>query len=238
MKTLIGRRVFHVLTDAPGRPGADGPDQLRGSIARVLETGRADALRRTRYDIPRADGGFEERWWLASSAPLFDASGRISAVILQVIDETQLHLSQMAERQNQERQKVLVAELEHRTRNLITVIRSLSDRTVGNAALLDEFEGWLSDRLAALSRVQGLLSHLSAGERVDFGELLRSELTALGVTDGLADRVKLDGPADVPCARRPSRLLRSRCTSWRPTPSNTARSLPPRRAAALPCIAR
>ena len=101
-------------------------------------------------------------------------------------------------RELQERQGVLVAELQHRTRNLITVVRSLSDRTAANAVSLDDFKGRFGRRLAALSRVQGLLSHLSAGERVDFEELLRSELTALGVLDANATRVTLEGPANVP----------------------------------------
>lgn len=92
----------------------------------------------------------------------------------------------------------MVAELRHLTRNLITVVSSLSDRTIGNAASLNDFRSRFGRRLAALSRVQGLLSRLSAGERVDFDELLRSELTALGVVYGKAKRVTLDGPAKVP----------------------------------------
>ena len=98
----------------------------------------------------------------------------------------------------QGRQDVLVGELQHRTRNLITVVRALSDRTILDAESLDDFQGRFARRLAALSRVQGLLSNLSAGERIDFAELLRSELAALGVADGAAKRVKLEGPADVP----------------------------------------
>ena len=56
MKTregLIGRKVFDVFTDDPSRPDANGPDQLRATIARVLASGRPDVLPRTRYDIPR-----------------------------------------------------------------------------------------------------------------------------------------------------------------------------------------
>ena len=142
------------------------------------------------YRVRRAaDGAW--LWHHTRSVPVRDARGMI---VEWLGTTTDIH----ALRELQERQGVLVAELQHRTRNLITVVRSLSDRTVGNAASLDDFKGRFGRRLAALSRVQGLLSHLSAGERVDFGELLRSELTALGVAFGMADRVTLDGPADVP----------------------------------------
>ena len=98
-------------------------------------------------------------------------------------------------RQLQERQEVLVAELQHRTRNLITVISALSKQTLKNATSLGDFDQRFGDRLAALSRVQGLLSHLSAGARVTFDDLLRSELSALGAPE---DKVTLDGQAGVP----------------------------------------
>ena len=142
------------------------------------------------YRVRRAaDGAW--LWHHTRSVPVRDGEGRIVEWLGTSTDVHGLH-------ELQERQDVLVAELQHRTRNLITVGRSLSDRTVGNAASLDDFKGRFGHRLAALSRVQGLLSHLSAGERVDFDELLRSELTALGVADGKAERVTFDGPANVP----------------------------------------
>ena len=148
--------------------------------------GRLDVEYRVRRAV---DGAW--LWHHTRSVPVRDADGTI---VEWLGTTTDVH----ALRELQERQKVLVAELQHRTRNLITVVRSLSDRTVSNAASLDDFKGRFGRRLAALSRVQGLLSHLSAGERVDFDELLRSELTALGVVDGKAERVTLDGPSDVP----------------------------------------
>ena len=89
---------------------------------------------------------------------------------------------------------MLVAELQHRTRNLITVVRAVSQQTLRESASLDEFRNRFGDRLSALSRVQGLLSHLSAGQRVTFDDLLKSELAALGAPD---DKVTLDGPDNV-----------------------------------------
>jgi two-component system CheB/CheR fusion protein len=92
---------------------------------------------------------------------------------------------------------VLVAELQHRTRNLIAVVRSLADKTLKESASLADFQGRYGDRLKAVSRVQGLLSRLGEGQKITFDELLRTELSALGALDGHADRVTLDGPADV-----------------------------------------
>jgi two-component sensor histidine kinase len=106
---------------------------------------------------------------------------------------TEIH----ALRELQARQGVLVAELQHRTRNLIAVVHSLSSKTVAEATSLEDFEERFGTRLAALSRVQGLLSHLTAGERVTFDGLLGSELSALGAAGAGEARVTLDGPAGV-----------------------------------------
>jgi PAS domain S-box-containing protein len=102
-------------------------------------------------------------------------------------------------RELQEQQAVLVAELQHRTRNLIGVVRSLADRTLADSPSLDEFQDRFRDRLAALSRVQGLLSRKEAGQKVTFDELIRMELTGLGAIDqeGHGRQVTLDGPEGV-----------------------------------------
>ncbi|KQP14627.1 sensor histidine kinase [Methylobacterium sp. Leaf93] len=89
---------------------------------------------------------------------------------------------------------VLVAELQHRTRNLMGVVRATADKTLRNSSGLDDFRERYGTRLAALARVQGLLSRLAEGERVSFDELIRSEVAAL---DGEASRVSLSGPKAV-----------------------------------------
>ncbi|HEY0572059.1 MAG TPA: sensor histidine kinase, partial [Enterovirga sp.] len=84
-----------------------------------------------------------------------------------------------------------------RTRNLIAVVSSLASKTADEAVSLDDFGERFGTRLAALSRVQGLLSHLTAGQRVSFDELLGSELSALGTVGDGKDKVTLDGPPGV-----------------------------------------
>jgi len=94
----------------------------------------------------------------------------------------------------QQRQRVLVAELQHRTRNLMGVVRAMADRTGDTAADLDAFRTDFGDRLQALGRVQGLLSQLGDEDRITFDELIDAELTAM---DGAAERVALAGPAGI-----------------------------------------
>ncbi|WP_334656927.1 PAS domain S-box protein [Sphingomonas panaciterrae] len=142
------------------------------------------------YRIRRASDG-ALRWIHNTDFPMFDAEGRVRYVAGLGADVTDA-------KRAVERQGVLVAELQHRTRNLIGVVRSLADRTADNASSLEDFGERFGRRLSALSRVQGLLSHLTAGQRVTFDELLRAELTAHGALDGKAKRVTLDGSGDVP----------------------------------------
>jgi two-component system CheB/CheR fusion protein len=94
-------------------------------------------------------------------------------------------------RQLEAEQKVLVAELQHRTRNLIAVVHSIFLQTFSRTATLDDFRDRFEERLAALSRVQALLS-TSEQTPITIRHLVELELDALA--DGLAgERVQLTG---------------------------------------------
>ncbi len=162
----------------------DDRDAAMASWRRAVETGGFDQECRIR----RADGKYV--WFATRATPVRDEH---QTIVEWLGTSTEIH----AMRELQERQSVLVAELQHRTRNLIAVVQSLAGKTVGEAGSIDDFEDRFGVRLAALSRVQGLLSHLTAGQRVSFDELLGSELSALGATGNGEDKVTLDGPAGV-----------------------------------------
>ena len=157
--------------------------ETRAAFEKAFRSG--EALERQQR-VQRADG--EYRWHLVRQVPVRDATGAITRWFGAAVDVHEL-------RQLQDRQQTLLAELQHRTRNLITVVRAVSDRTIEKSASLQDFQDRFDRRLAALARVQRLLSHLSAGERVTFDQLLDSELHALGAPE---DKVALSGPAGVP----------------------------------------
>src|SRR5690606_2598806 len=79
----------------------------------------------------------------------------------------------------QERQGILVGELQHRTRNLLAVVRSIASQTIATVDTLPEFQRAFDSRLGALSRVQGLLSRAEDDESVSVEHLLRMELGAV-----------------------------------------------------------
>ena len=133
------------------------------------------------------DGRF--RHFRTRAMPVHDADGTILEWLgtsTDVNDITELR----------ERQGVLLAELQHRTRNLMGVVRSLVSRTLRGSSSLEDFTRRLEPRLAALSRVQGVLSRRREGERITVNALIREELAAhidLESQD-FADRVQLEGP--------------------------------------------
>jgi PAS domain S-box-containing protein len=162
------------------------PDDLE-RVKQIL----ADAMRERgplSYEarIRRNDGVY--RWFLVRYQPAFGRDGQVTDWFGAATDIDNL-------KQLQNQQQLLVAELQHRTRNLIGVIRSVARQTVESAASLDDFAERFNDRLEALSRVQGFLSQSpSAG----LAQLLEAELTAHGI-EAKAPRVVLEGPnVDLP----------------------------------------
>lgn len=138
------------------------------------------------YRIRRASDG-RYRWFQTRATPVRDDAGRIVEWLGTSTDVDDL-------RALQERQRVLVAELQHRTRNLMAVVRSTSEKMLRTSADLPEFRARFGDRLDALARVQGLLSRLDEHDRVTFDELLRMELDAMAHD---AARVHLAGPPGI-----------------------------------------
>jgi two-component sensor histidine kinase len=108
-----------------------------------------------------------------------------------------LQQQSVALRETQERLTLAAAELQHRTRNLISVVGTIADNTLRTSETFGEFKARYHERLQALGRAQGLLSRKKEG-RVTFDELLNAELSAQSVRVGENGSVALDGPKGIP----------------------------------------
>jgi len=93
----------------------------------------------------------------------------------------------------QNRQQVLMAELQHRTRNLLSVVQSVANQTLRSSRSIEAFGSQFGSRLRALSRVQGLLARVE-DQRIDLHGLVMAELTAHVDKDDTG-RVIAAGPA-------------------------------------------
>ncbi|MBI0535378.1 PAS domain S-box protein [Roseomonas sp. KE2513] len=170
-----GRRME--LSDFPGSRVLRGEQVLPGlEMSYAQEDGR-------------------EIWTRVAAVPIKDALGRVSGAVAVITDIDALKRNAAMLEQNQERLQVLVAELQHRTRNLLGVVRTIARRSLGTSAALEKYDA----RLSSLGRVQGFLSRAPAWT-VPLADLVAAELAALGA--GRSERVIVGGPAiDLPAAQ-------------------------------------
>jgi len=160
---------------------------------RIAEQAWAGAIEHDGFDVEyrirrASDGAY--RWFSTRANPIRDEDGAVVEWIGTSTDIDEV-------RNLQGRQGVLVAELQHRTRNLIGVVRQMAQKTARASANLDDFRERFGDRLDALARVQGLLSRLNEHDRVTFDELIDTELAAHGIEAGADSRVTVDGPSGI-----------------------------------------
>ena len=124
------------------------------------------------------------RWYLLRQVPVRNAAGQIRHWFGAGID---IHDLQSLE----ERQRVLVAELQHRVRNILTVVRSVFARTVDAGGTLEDVADHFRGRLDALARTQVIVTQTPSGA-VDLENLIRDELLSVGASDGPS--LMLSGP--------------------------------------------
>nr|WP_321984617.1 CheR family methyltransferase [uncultured Lichenicoccus sp.] len=170
-------KVFNILPGDRGRPITDLSARLElpgfvGDIAAVFARGEP-IERSASHAEPAAH-------YLVRLAPYRDIQQVTEGVVISFIDVTSVT-------QAEARQRVLVAELQHRTRNLLAMVQAIAHQTLGKGGSLESFTA----RLSALGRVQGLISH-ATDEQVDLAELVRLELQAHGATEG--GSITIHGP--------------------------------------------
>ncbi len=142
------------------------------------------------YRIRRAETQ-SYHWFQTRGTPVWDDGGSISGWLGTSTDIDEL-------RKLQVRQQVLVSELQHRTFNLMGMVRSMADETIRSSQSLADFKPKFRERVDALARVQRLLSRLEEGHRIFFDDLIKSELAAVGAFgEDSNDRVRLEGPGSV-----------------------------------------
>lgn len=128
--------------------------------------------------------------------PLTDEAGRLRGYLKIGQDTTE-------RRAAEQRQKLLLAELQHRVRNTLGVVRSIARRTAQNSANVEEMSSHLEGRLDAFARVQSMVTR-RPGAGVDLAALIEDELVAHAAREGKG--VTLDGP-EVALAARPAETL-------------------------------
>ncbi|QDA35686.1 PAS domain S-box protein (plasmid) [Paracoccus liaowanqingii] len=91
------------------------------------------------------------RWIRSVGFPLFDERGDVSRLAGISSDITE-------QKQLTEHQGILLAELQHRVRNIMGLIRSIGNRSAVGASSVEDYRQALEGRMLALARVQALLT--------------------------------------------------------------------------------
>lgn len=167
------------------------PDDWRAALA-AWERAQADGLLAFEARIfRRAQGRY--RHFQTRALPVRNEAGQVTEWLGTSTDIDVLHRLQA-------QQGVLVAELQHRTRNILAVVQAVTSRTLKGSSSFEEFSESIGHRLAALARVQGLLSRRDSSTRVPFDTLIREELSAHIDLDenGDGEHVTLRGPPGAP----------------------------------------
>ena len=143
----------------------------------------------------RKAGTSEYRWFQGRATPRFDADGKFVEWLGTFTDVHDL-------RGLQEHQRVLLAELQHRVRNILAVIRAVASRTAQSSDTVEDFASHLDGRLASLARTQVILTRSAAGS-VDLEAMVREELLAQAAQEAQVD---ITGP-DVELSAKAAEVL-------------------------------
>lgn len=125
----------------------------------------------------------ELRWVSARGRFLYDEKGQPVRMLGAMIDISH-------RRREEEWQRLLVAELQHRVRNLIGMVRSVARLSAPSHRNVDDYVDHLIGRLQAMGRTQSTLTR-SPGRSVDLAELVREELVVHAVQP---DMCHVEGP--------------------------------------------
>ncbi len=125
--------------------------------------------------------------WTAADLHIAES---LRVTLLEVI----LQLADLATRERkgaQERQELMIAELNHRVRNILSLVRALVTQSKDTATSIEEFSSVLGGRIQALARAHDQITNLNWAP-VALKSLVESEAGAyLGARAG---RIRMDGP--------------------------------------------
>jgi len=175
-------RIFNLIPGDRGRPLTDIAHNLDyPSVAQDIQQvfGTRQPLERR---INRHDGATH---YIVRALPYWTGSGKVEGAVLTFNDVTGLA-------QAEEQQRVLVAELNHRVKNMLTVIVSIATQTLKSSDDMDAARKAFLDRLHAMARSYELVSRDQWSE-VSLFDVVRQEVEPYRT--GRDDRIVLDGPA-------------------------------------------
>ena len=171
---------------AIGRTDWEGiihPDDRRATAEAWLRASEAGVPYEMEHRLFAIGKGYA--WHLSRASPLLDAQGRVVRWYGTTTDIDD-------QKQREENVRDLLAEVNHRSRNLLAVAQAIARCGVATAKTVHEFEQRYSDRLLGLSASQDLLTNRN-WRGVPLEALVRAQVAL--PSDGREKRFASEGPS-------------------------------------------
>jgi two-component sensor histidine kinase len=151
---LTEARFLHDDEGVKTKFHADDMDQMWACVAKALDPA-GDGRYEVEYRVKQMDG----RWRWLSAWGLVEFEGEGPARKAVAIAGASRDLSEI--KQAEELQRLLVNELNHRVKNTLATVQSITSQTLRAAADLDHARVAIEDRIISLARVHDLLTACS-----------------------------------------------------------------------------
>jgi two-component system CheB/CheR fusion protein len=169
VETDVGRPIAHIKARIP-------IEDLYDDVRRVLRT-----LASAERELTAPDSGTR---YIVRILPYRSIDNFIAGVVITFIDVTAITRAE-------ERQRLLLAELQHRVRNTLGVVRSIARRSAETSTNVEEYAAHLDGRLNAFARTQSMVTRDPEGG-IDLEYLVAEEL--LGYRSREGDALRVSGP--------------------------------------------
>jgi two-component system CheB/CheR fusion protein len=182
--TPAATSIFNLISTDRGRPLTDivstvDLGELRRDIRIVFERGETVERR-----VHKVNGSVH---YLMRLLPYLGRHNAVEGVIVTFVEVTKLV-------EGEAHQRTLVEELNHRVRNMLTIVSAIATQTLNRAGSLSEFKDSFSGRIQALAHSHSLLS------REQWSPVLLKDILSLefdAYRTGRSDRIVLSGPDDL-----------------------------------------
>jgi PAS domain S-box-containing protein len=183
--TWISRGIFglsaaEVIGKAQQDVIPEAPPEAAANIKRAVLTSGEPA----RGDVRLTHDGVET-WYDLTVHPLIDEHGVITGIIAGAIEITRY-------KEQAARIRLLMRELTHRSKNLLTVIQAIMRQTASNSGSMEDFETRFTARLQSLAGSHELLVQ-EDWQGASMRDLVRSQLGHYG--DRVDSQIELSGAA-------------------------------------------
>jgi PAS domain S-box-containing protein len=152
----------------------DDMQRLRAEHIRAFKERRPEMVNEFRVVRP----GGEVMWIEARSLVTYDNAGRAERLTGIYIDVTE-------RRKTEDHKSLLIAELDHRVKNVLACVSAIAERSRECTRSADEFIDVLNDRIKSLANTHALLSR-SRWQGVSLSELVHAELAFCGKNESVS----------------------------------------------------